>query len=158
MDVMLRHMYYFCWEQEFEESEVVDDSGYIYAIREQLGRKRSFDQIATYGELRSSKSPVKMLLSSMNDPVQPSPEKLPVVIATHDGLSKTISSHLNLVSGQAEKSAEKSDVELSNERPLMNVQQELVAPSNTISFQHNPLQQPPQMGRCQQNNVSCLHL
>ena len=151
MNVMLRHMYYFCWEQEFEESEVVVDS-------EQLGRKRSFDQIATYGELRSSKSPVKMLLSSMNDPAQPSPEKLPVVIDTHDGLSKTISSHLNLVSGQAEKSAEKSDVELSNERPLMNVQQELVAPSNTISFQHNPLQQPPQMGRCQQNNVSCLHL
>ena len=84
MDVMLRHMYYFCWEQEFEE--------------------------------------------------------------------------VNLVSGQAEKSAEKSDVELSNERPLMNVQQELGAPSNTILFKHSPLQQPPQMGRCQQNNVSCLHL
>ena len=99
MDVMLRHMYYFCWEQEFEESEVVDDSGYIYAIREQLGRKRSFDQIATYGELTSSKSPVKMSLSSMNGPAQPSPEKLPVVIASHDGLSENISSHLNLVSG-----------------------------------------------------------
>ena len=81
---MLRHMYYFCWEQEFEE--------------------------------------------------------------------------VNLVSGQAEKSAEKSDVELSNERPLMNVQQELGVPSNTILFKHSPLQQPPQMGRCQQNNVSCLHL
>ncbi|XP_066015103.1 uncharacterized protein [Pocillopora verrucosa] len=128
--------------EEFEESEVVDDSGYI----EQLGRKRSFDQIATYGELTSSESPVKMSLSLMNGPAQPSPEKLPVVIASHDGLSENISSHLNLVSGQAEKSAEKSDVELSNERPLMNVQQELGAPSNTILLQHNPLQQPPQMG------------
>ena len=115
---MLRNVYYFCWEQEFEESEVVDDSGYIYVIREQLGRKRSLDQIATYG----SESPVKMSLSSMNGPAQPSPEKLPVVIASHDGLSENISSHLNLVSGQAEKSAEKSDVELSNERPLMNMQ------------------------------------
>ena len=73
MDVMLRHMYYFCWEQEFEE--------------------------------------------------------------------------VNLVSGQAEKSAEKSDVELSNERPLMNIQQEIVAPSNTILLLHNPLQQPLQMGK-----------
>ena len=151
MDVMLRNVYYFCWEQEFEESEVVDDSGYI---REQLGRKRSLDQIATYG----SESPVKMSLSSMNGPAQPSPEKLPVVIASHDGLSENISSDLNLVSGWAEKSAEKSDVELSNERPLMNVQQELGVPSNTILFKHSPLQQPPQMGRCQQNNVSCLHL
>ena len=148
---MLRNVYYFCWEQEFEESEVVDDSGYI---REQLGRKRSLDQIATYG----SESPVKMSLSSMNGPAQPSPEKLPVVIASHDGLSENISSDLNLVSGWAEKSAEKSDVELSNERPLMNVQQELGVPSNTILFKHSPLQQPPQMGRCQQNNVSCLHL
>ena len=151
---MLRNVYYFCWEQEFEESEVVDDSGYIYVIREQLGRKRSLDQIATYG----SESPVKMSLSSMNGPAQPSPEKLPVVIASHDGLSENISSDLNLVSGWAEKSAEKSDVELSNERPLMNVQQELGVPSNTILFKHSPLQQPPQMGRCQQNNVSCLHL
>ena len=151
---MLRNVYYFCWEQEFEESEVVNDSGYIYVIREQLGRKRSLDQIATYG----SESPVKMSLSSMNGPAQPSPEKLPVVIASHDGLSENISSDLNLVSGWAEKSAEKSDVELSNERPLMNVQQELGVPSNTILFKHSPLQQPPQMGRCQQNNVSCLHL
>ena len=151
---MLRNVYYFCWEQEFEESEVVDDSGYIYVIREQLGRKRSLDQIATYG----SESPVKMSLSSMNGPAQPSPEKLPVVTASHDGLSENISSDLNLVSGWAEKSAEKSDVELSNERPLMNVQQELGVPSNTILFKHSPLQQPPQMGRCQQNNVSCLHL
>ena len=86
MDFMLRHVYYSCWEQEFEESEVVDDSGYIYVIREQLGRKRSFDQIATYGELKSSESPVKMSLSSMNGPAQPSPEKLPVVIASHDGV------------------------------------------------------------------------
>ncbi|CAH3129479.1 unnamed protein product [Pocillopora meandrina] len=132
--------------EEFEESEVVDDSGYIYVIREQLGRKRSFDQIATYRELKSSESPVKMSLSSMNGPAQPSPEKLPVVIASHDGLSENISSDLNLVSGWAEKSAEKSDVELSNERPLMNVQQELGVPSNTILFKHSPLQQPPQMG------------
>ena len=143
MDVMLRNVYYFCWEQEFEESEVVNDSGYIYVIREQLGRKRSLDQIATYG----SESPVKMSLSSMNGPAQPSPEKLPVVIASHDGLSENISSDLNLVSGWAEKSAEKSDVELSNERPLMNVQQELVAPSNTILFLHNPLQQSLPMGK-----------
>ena len=95
-----------------------------------------------------------MSLSSIDGPAQPGPEKFPVVISTHDDPLENISSHSNLVSGRAEK----SDVELSNERPLMNVQQELGVPSNTILFKHSPLQQPPQMGRCQQNNVSCLHL
>ncbi|XP_027060618.1 uncharacterized protein LOC113687112, partial [Pocillopora damicornis] len=130
----------------FGESEVVEDSGYESSIREQLGTKRSFDQITTCGELISSESPVKMSLSSIDGPAQPSPEKLPVVISTHDDPLENISSHSNLVSGLAEKSADQSDVELSNERPLMNVQQELVAPSNTILFLHNPLQQSLPMG------------
>ena len=107
---------------------MVEDLGYESSIREQLGTKCSFDQI-TCGELTSSESPVKMSLSSIDGPAQPSPEKLPVVIATHDSLSGNISSYSNLASGLAEK----SDVELSNERPLMNVQQELVAPSNLTS-------------------------
>ena len=111
---------------------MVEDLGYESSIREQLGTKCSFDQI-TCGELTSSESPVKMSLSSIDGPAQPSPEKLPVVIATHDSLSENISSYSNLASDLAEKSAEKSDVELSNERPLMNVQQELVAPSNLTS-------------------------
>ena len=125
---------------------MVEDLGYESSIREQLGTKCSFDQI-TCGELTSSESPVKMSLSSIDGPAQPSPEKLPVVIATHDSLSENISSYSNLASGLAEKSAEKRDVELSNERPLMNVQQELVAPSNTILFLHNPLQQSLPMGK-----------
>ena len=126
---------------------MVEDSGYESSIREQLGTKRSFDQITTCGELTSSESLVKMSLSSIDGPAQPGPEKLPVVISTHDDPLENISSHSNLVSGLAEKSAEKSDVELSNERPLMNVQQELVAPSNTILFLHNPLQQSLPMGK-----------
>ena len=126
---------------------MVEDLGYESSIREQLGMKRSFDQITTCGELTSSESPVKMSLSSIDGPAQPSPEKLPVVIDTRDGPLENISSHSNLASGLAEKSAEKSDVELSNERPLMNVQQELVAPSNTILFLHNPLQQSLPMGK-----------
>ena len=126
---------------------MVEDLGYESSIREQLGMKRSFDQITTCGELTSSESSVKMSLSSIDGPAQPSPEKLPVVISAHDDPLENISSHSNLVSGLAEKSAEKSDVELSNERPLMNVQQELVAPSNTILFLHNPLQQSLSMGK-----------
>ena len=123
---------------------MVEDSGYestISAIREQLGIKRSFDQIAR--EMTSSESPVQTSLSSINGPAQ----QLPGVISTPDGPSENITYHSNLVSGQAEKSAEKSDVELSNERPLMNIQQEIVAPSNTILLLHNPLQQPLQMGK-----------
>ena len=135
---------------------MVEDSGYESSIREQLGTKRSFDQITTCGELTSSESLVKMSLSSIDGPAQPGPEKLPVVISTHDDPLENISSHSNLVSGLAEKSAEKSDVELSNERPLMNVQQELVAPSNTILFLHNPLQQSLSMGKV--STKQCLHL
>ena len=99
---------------------------------------------------------MRMSLSSIDGPAQPSPEKLPVVISAHDDPLENISSHSNLVSGLAEKSAEKSDVELSNERPLMNVQQELVAPSNTILFLHNPLQQSLSMGKV--STKQCLHL
>ena len=123
---------------------MVEDSGYestISTIREQLGIKRSFDQIAR--ELTSSESPVQTSLSSINGPAQ----QLPGVISTPDGPSENITYHSNLVSGLAEKSAEKSEVELSNERPLMNIQQEIVAPSNTILLLHNPLQQPLQMGK-----------
>ena len=125
----------------------MEDSGYKSATREQLGTKRSFDQITTSGELTSSESPVKMSRSSMNGPAQPSPEKLPGVISTHNGPFENTIGHLNLLSGQVEKSAEKSDVELSNERPLMNVQQEVVGPRNTILLLQNPLQHSPQMGK-----------
>ena len=126
---------------------MVEDLGYESSIREQLGMKRLFDQITTCGELTSSESPVKMALLSIDGPAQPSPEKLPVIISTHDDPLENSSSYSNSVSGLAEKSAEKIDVELSNERPLMNVQQELVAPSNTILFLHNPLQQSLPVGK-----------
>ncbi|XP_022800861.1 uncharacterized protein LOC111338619 isoform X1 [Stylophora pistillata] len=104
------------------------DSGYE-SLREQTGIKRSFDQITTSEELTSSVSPEKMSLSSMNSPAQPSSEKLPGVLPIHDIPSLNNSSYPTLVLGQADKGAEKSEVELSNERPPMNLQQTSVTQS-----------------------------
>lgn len=104
------------------------DSGYE-SLREQTGIKRSFDQITTSEELTSSVSPEKMSLSSMNSPAQPSSEKLAGVLPIHDSPSVNNSSYPTLVLGQADKGAEKSEVELSNERPPMNLQQTSVTPS-----------------------------
>lgn len=118
---------------------MVEDSGYESSFREQLGVKCSFDQVTTSAELMSSVSPAKMSLSSLDTNVQPIPEKLPDVISTYDVPTGNITSYSNLVSGQAEKGSEKSDTELSNERPLMNVQQETAATRNTIFWVQQPL-------------------
>ncbi|XP_022809211.1 uncharacterized protein LOC111346171, partial [Stylophora pistillata] len=127
------------FEPDSGGSEVVEDFGYESSFREHLGVKRSFDRIATIAELTGSVNPVTMSLSSMNSPGQPIHEKPPDVISTHDGPPGNNTSYSNLVPGQAEKGSEKSDIELSNERPLMSVQQETPAPSNTILFLQQPL-------------------
>lgn len=85
----------------------------------------------------SSVSPAKMSLSSLDTNVQPIPEKLPDVISTYDVPTGNITSYSNLVSGQAEKGSEKSDIELSNERPLMNVQQETAEKEQLYQLQEN---------------------